>query len=75
MDQLCYLLGVSFWKFVHRHNKYINEISNKIELMKLNLDNDYKVMELDCGQYESIYNEYERVWESYHVRNFLSIAM
>nr|XP_033189924.1 uncharacterized protein LOC117156735 isoform X2 [Bombus vancouverensis nearcticus] len=53
---------------LNKHNKYINEISNKIELMKLNLDNDYKVMELDCGRYESIYNEYERVWESYHAK-------
>lgn len=45
------------------------EISNKIELMKLNLDNDYKIMKVNCEFYENIYNDYEKVWESYHVRN------
>ncbi|KAF3426516.1 hypothetical protein E2986_02686 [Frieseomelitta varia] len=49
-------------------SKRVNEISNKIELMNLNLDNDYKVMKLDCQQYENILNVYEATWQSYHER-------
>ncbi|KAK1124805.1 hypothetical protein K0M31_006165 [Melipona bicolor] len=53
---------------LNQESKRANEISNKIELMKLNLDNDYKVMKLDCQQYENILNEYEATWQSYHER-------
>ncbi|XP_061938226.1 uncharacterized protein LOC107995825 isoform X1 [Apis cerana] len=51
-----------------KERNYMIEISNKIELMKLNLDNDYKIMKVDCEFYENIYNNYEKVWESYHAK-------
>lgn len=51
----------------YRQGKYINEISERIELMKLNLDNDYKIMKMECDQFESIYKEYEEAWQAYHV--------
>ncbi|KAK9300593.1 hypothetical protein QLX08_006748 [Tetragonisca angustula] len=53
---------------LNQESKRVNEISNKIELMNLNLDNDYKVMKLDCQQYENILDEYEATWQSYHER-------
>ncbi|KOC62229.1 hypothetical protein WH47_03987 [Habropoda laboriosa] len=53
---------------LNKQSKYMNEISHKIELMKLNLDNDYKVMKLECEQYEDIYKEYENTWEIYHAK-------
>lgn len=58
-----------FENIFNRERNYMIEISNKIELMKLNLDNDYKIMKVDCEFYENIYNNYEKVWESYHVCN------
>lgn len=60
---------IIFENIFNRERNYMIEISNKIELMKLNLDNDYKIMKVDCEFYENIYNDYEKVWESYHVRN------
>ncbi|CAD1475694.1 unnamed protein product, partial [Heterotrigona itama] len=51
---------------LNQESKRVNETSNKIELMKLNLDNDYKVMKQGCQQYENILNEYEATWQSYH---------
>lgn len=56
----------------YRESKRVNKIANKIELMKLNLDNEYKVMKQDCQRYENTLNEYEATWQSYHVRNFHS---
>ncbi|XP_076756383.1 uncharacterized protein LOC143426676 [Xylocopa sonorina] len=49
-----------------KQNKYVNELSTKIELVELNLDNEYKVMQQEYEQYKSIYDEYERTWQSYH---------
>ncbi|CAK9799102.1 hypothetical protein ANTQUA_LOCUS1862 [Anthophora quadrimaculata] len=51
-----------------KQSKYTNEISYKIELMKLNLDNDYKVMKIECEQYQNIYKQYEKTWELYHAK-------
>ncbi|CAK9828549.1 hypothetical protein ANTRET_LOCUS6058 [Anthophora retusa] len=51
-----------------KQSKYTNEISHKIELMKLNLDNDYKVMKIEYEQYQNIYEQYEKTWELYHAK-------
>ncbi|XP_017760958.1 PREDICTED: golgin subfamily A member 6-like protein 22 [Eufriesea mexicana] len=54
---------------LNKENKCLNEISNNIELVKLNLDNDYKVMkQQECELYENIYKEYETLWQSYHAK-------
>ncbi|CAL7941518.1 unnamed protein product [Xylocopa violacea] len=47
-------------------NKYMNELTTKVELVELNLDDEYKVMQQEYKQYKNIYDEYERTWESYH---------
>ncbi|KZC14510.1 hypothetical protein WN55_06971 [Dufourea novaeangliae] len=48
-----------------KQNNYIIELSNKNDLMKLNLDNDYKLMRLESRQREDILKEYENTWQAY----------
>ena len=51
-----------------RHHRYVNEVSDQTELMMLNLDNDYKIMQLERQQYRGILKKYEKTWLDYHVR-------
>lgn len=57
------------WNIFGRQDRQVNEISGKIELTKLNLDNDYKVMKLECERYGNILKQYEATWEAYRVIN------
>lgn len=41
---------------------------NKIELTKLNLNDEYKVRKAEVEEQEKILKEYEDTWEDYHVR-------
>ncbi|XP_076393344.1 uncharacterized protein LOC143265401 [Megachile rotundata] len=53
---------------LNKQRKYLNETSERIELMKLNLDTDYKVKKLECDQFEKICAEYEKTWQEYYAK-------
>ncbi|XP_076243337.1 LOW QUALITY PROTEIN: uncharacterized protein LOC143184765 [Calliopsis andreniformis] len=57
-----------FTIFFHRQNRQINEIFEKIGLVKLNLDNDYKIIEQERERHENILKEYEVTWKTYRAK-------
>lgn len=45
------------------------EITDALETIKINADDQYKLMELQFQEYQNIINEYKETWHAYHVSN------
>lgn len=55
----------------NRQAQCSNATNYKIGLTKLNLDNSYKILQLELEQYATTIREYDKAWQSYYVRKHL----
>nr|XP_031849842.1 uncharacterized protein LOC116434968 [Nomia melanderi] len=53
---------------LNKQRKYNDELLNKIELTKLNLNDEYKVRKSEFEEQETILKEYENAWKDYHAQ-------
>jgi len=54
---------------LHRLYISINEISDTLETMKANADDQYKLIQLKSQEYQNIVAEYKKTWHEYRVSN------
>lgn len=61
-----------FCRVVHRLYISINEISDTLETMKANADDQYKLIQLRSQEYQDIVAEYKKTWHEYRVSSKVS---
>lgn len=52
---------------LHRLYMSISEVSDTLEIMKANADDQYKLIQLRSQEYQDIVAEYKKTWQEYRV--------